>query len=82
MPTAKRRTDFFSTEEGAQVEAALVRLVSDTSFNTEDCYSADAIKYPDNVMPFIEKHKAYLNAHPALDAKMYIANLRLKTRRR
>ena len=80
MSTPKTRSQFFATEEGVKIEEALRDMVLDSRYNTESSYSPNVSLYPDNLIPFVEKHKAYLNAHPALNARMYIANLRLMTK--
>jgi hypothetical protein len=82
VPTLKRKTDFFETEKGLEIEQMLHTMAADMAFNTESGYTANAVRYPDNVISFIDKHKDYLIAHPAIDPKLYMANLRLKTRLR
>jgi hypothetical protein len=82
MPTFKRKTDFFETELGAEIEAMLQRMTHDAAFNTESGYTANVVRYPSNVISFVDKHKDYLIAHPAIDPRLYMANLRLKTRLR
>jgi hypothetical protein len=79
MPVVKR-VNFFETEEGASVEAALVALQADILFNTESSYSANAELYPDNRIPFVDKHKKYLLTHPTVDPLSYVSNLRLMTK--
>jgi hypothetical protein len=82
MSAPKTRSQFFTTEEGVHVEQALREMVEDDRYNTESSYSPNLSLYPDNLIPFVEKHKAYLNAHPALNAETYLANLRLMTKNR
>jgi hypothetical protein len=82
MPTSKKRDDFFESEDGQIVLATLREMSQDSTFNTESSYSANSNEYPDNRMPFLDKHVNYLLAHPKLDARMYVANLRLMTRSR
>ena len=55
-------------------------MARDNVYNTGSSYSANSIQYPDNLIPFVDKHVNYLNAHPGLDPSQYIANLRLITR--
>lgn len=55
-------------------------MVKDPAFNTEPTYSSKIDLYPDNLMPFVDKHMAYLCAHAALDPWHYISNLKLMTR--
>ena len=82
MPTIPKRTNFFETEAGQEIEDGLHSMVADAAFNTEDSYTANIVLHPDNLMPFVEKHKLYLITHPAIDPGSYVANLRLKTRLR
>jgi hypothetical protein len=76
----KKRSGFFDSEEGKAVREKLQYMMHDKSFNTLSSYTSDNSLYPDSQMPFVDKHMNYLNAHPELDSKMYIANVRLKTR--
>jgi len=78
----KTRPKFFDTELGIRIEKALHEMTRDKSFNTASTYSADSETYPDNLISFVDKHMTYLVAHPSLDAQMYVANLRLMTRKR
>jgi len=57
-------------------------MEADAAFNTQSSYIADTLNFPDNTLSFIEKHKRYILANPALDPRLYVANLRLKTRLR
>jgi hypothetical protein len=82
MPTVKRRLDYFATDEGVVIEQALHQMMLNNLYNTESSYSADGQAYPDHSIPFVDKHKAYLVAHPSLDPQTYLANLRLMTKQR
>ncbi len=82
MSAPKSRSQYFTTEEGLEIEKALKMMATDTRYNTESSYSPNVALYPDNSMSFVEKHKAYLNAHPSLNADTYLANLRLMTKSR
>jgi hypothetical protein len=82
MATFKRKIDFFTTEKGIEVEEKLRLMTLDNAFNTESGYTADTNRYPDNHLSFVDRHKDYLVAHPAVDPTLYLANLRLKTRLR
>lgn len=74
----KSKTPCFINQE--QIEEQLRSIQQDKSYNTESTYSANSTLYPDNKMPFVAKHLAYLKAHSALDPEQYIANLRLMTK--
>jgi len=82
VATINKRPNFFETLEGAAIEDMLRCMEADDAFNTTSSYSADAVSHPDHVLSFMEKHKRYIVANPALDPRSYIANLRLKTRLR
>ncbi len=65
------------------VREKLIELERDPSLNTRpSSYSANSAVYPDGQIPFVEKHIAYLMAHPKLDHDQYIANLRLMLKTR
>jgi hypothetical protein len=80
--SSQRKTDFFDTEEGIKIIEKLRIMALDQDFNTDSSYSANSVLYPDNQIPFVEKHMRYLITHPAMDPDHYLANLRLMTRRR
>lgn len=60
----------------------LRNMLMDPSFNTESSYTANSGSYPDNMIPFIDKHMEYLLQHPAVDVDHYVRNLRLSHRKR
>jgi hypothetical protein len=80
MPVLVSRCSFFDSEEGRKVSHLLEHMVDDSMYNTASSYSANSSLYPDNLIPFVDKHMNYLNSHPKLDAGMYLANLRLMTK--
>jgi hypothetical protein len=80
MQTLKIRKNFLDSEEAKDIAQVLNHMMSSSLYNTEPSYIANGFQYPDNLMPFVDKHLTYLNSHPKLDAKMYMANLRLITR--
>lgn len=80
MTLAKKRDYLTSSEEGVEIERALQRMTDDSSYNTQPSYSANTLRYPDNLMSFVDKHMNYINAHPSIDPNHYISNLRLMTR--
>lgn len=82
MAILKKRVDFFNSTTGSEVKQQLVSMANDATYNTNSGYSANTQLYPDNLMTFVEKHMAYLNTHPNIDADQYMANLRLMTRLR
>lgn len=82
MAVTKKRIDFYNSEEGQEFRRILVSMSQDAAFNTDSGYSANSQLYPDNLMPFVDKHMTYLNTHPSIDPRQYLANLRLMTRLR
>ena len=82
MQLAKRQTDFLNSEVGLESKRQLELMVQDDRFNTEPSYSANTTLYPDNLIPFIDKHMSYLCSHTQTDPTLYLSNLRLITRMR
>lgn len=80
MATLKKRVSFFESEEGLKIQQTLRLMAKDSAYNTASTYSANAVQYPNNLIPFVDKHMNYLNTHPSLDPHHYLANLRLITR--
>jgi hypothetical protein len=78
----QQRTGFLESPEGIDIIRTLRMMMEDSAFNTPDTYSSNNIDYPDNMMPFVDKHLKYLNAHPKLNPNHYIANLKLMSRKR
>lgn len=76
----KKRVYALGAEEEQEIREALGQMVLSSSYNTSSGYTANSTVYPDGLMPFVDKHMRYLDANPKLDAHMYLANLRLKTR--
>jgi hypothetical protein len=79
MPSYKKKTDFFQTEAGLEVVQVLRNMAEDVKYNTESGYSANSETYPDNLIPFVDKHMDYLRSHPSMDPQQYLSNLRLMT---
>lgn len=82
MPSTKKRSNFFESEEGIAAREMLMALVENEDYNTRDGFSANAENYPDGVIPFVDKHMEYLRTHPKISVEHYVANLRLRTRTR
>jgi len=80
MPNLKSRPAFLDTEKGREIRHKLQLMTDDNSYNTASSYSANGLLYPDNLMPFVDKHMGYLVDHPLLDPDKYLANVRLATR--
>ena len=82
MATLKTRKSFFDSTEGIKIRLELQRLDASSLYNTTPSYSSNNVLYPDNRMPFVDKHMNYLINHPSLDANKYLANIKLMTRLR
>lgn len=75
-----RGKNFLDSEEGKDIRRVLEQMTLDTSYSTVSSYSADSSTYPDNLMPFVDKHLNYLTGHPKVEASSYLANIKLMTR--
>lgn len=82
MALQKTRRDFFGTEEGIEIKRKLQQLAGDNLYNTASSYSANTLLYPDNLIPFVDKHMNYLINHPSLEPNEYLANIKLMARLR
>lgn len=80
MAVTNKKVQFTDTETGIKVREILCNMVEDQAYNTRPSYSADTTRYPDNLMPFVDKHMNYLSSHANLNAEHYISNLRLLSR--
>lgn len=81
MPTLKKRSSFFESAEAVEIRQKLQHMASSDLYNTRASFTADNENYSDNLIPFQDKHMNYLYTHPKLDAGMYLANLRLMTKK-
>jgi len=82
MSMIKQRRGFVGSEEEIAIRRILQSMTKDSTYNTAPTYHPDSIRYANNLIPFVDKHINYLNAHPRLDAGMYLSNLKLMTRLR
>lgn len=80
MATYSKRPDFITSEEGIRAARVLNLMVLDNGYTTNPSFSIDTDKYADNLMPFIDKHLAYLQNNPATNLEHYLSNLKLKTK--
>jgi len=80
MPIYKKRSSFTDDTEMVEVQDMLSTMVGNSGYNTKPSFSADILRYPDNQIPFIDKHMSYLMTHKGINAQHYIANLKLMTR--
>lgn len=80
MPTYKKRPDFFSSDEGVLAFQLLEAMDLDDGYYTGSSYSPNTELYPNNQIPFVDKHMYYLRNHPDTNMQQYISNLRLMTK--
>lgn len=80
MSIVRKRAAFLDSVEGAEIASSLKLMATDDRYNTEPSYSANTDVYPNNLIPFVDKHMAYLSTHPSTNPEHYLANLRLMTR--
>jgi hypothetical protein len=65
-----------------EVTLKLQALQDDPNMKTVSKYSPIAAQWPDNQLPFVEIHLAYLRAHKTVNPVHYISNLELMIKRR
>lgn len=80
MANVKKRVNFYESEVGLSVKQILVEMTQNSAYNTTASYSANTTTYPDNSIPFVNKHMDYLNTHPNINPDHYISNLKLLTK--
>jgi hypothetical protein len=80
MSGYKRKISFLESEEGKEFKQKLKALEKDGGYNTEAGYSANSDLYPDNIIPFVDKHMNYLATHPSTSPTHYMSNLRIITK--
>ena len=68
-----------TTEE---IVAKLEQLQSDPSMTTKSIYSPAATEYPNNQLPFVQVHLAYLRKSKHVNASHYISNLMIMIKKR
>jgi len=60
-----------------EITEKLTALQEDPNMKTVGRYSPSAPDWPDNQMPFVEIHLAYLRSHKNVNPIHYISNLEL-----
>lgn len=80
MATTKKKINYYDSEIGTLVRKELESISNSEQYNTESTYISNSAEYPDNLIPFVEKHIKYLNDHQNVDWNHHISNLRLMTR--
>ena len=71
---------FLATSEGQAFREKLQAMLHDEAYSTTASYSPLAEANGDHSISFVDKHIAYLCAHPTATPEQYLSNLRLKTR--
>lgn len=66
----------------AKVREKLEAMENDPLLHSvKSTYNANSELYPDNQMPFRDKHYDYLLKHPDVNPDQYLSNLRLMLKR-
>ncbi len=65
-----------------EVTTKLQSLQDDPGMKTVSKYSPVAVSWPDNQLPFVEIHLAYLRSHKTVNPAHYISNLELMIKKR
>lgn len=65
-----------------EITRELQAMVDNASMITKPGFSPNAEVWPDNQVPFIELHLAYIRAHKNVNPQDYLSNLRLMVKRR
>ena len=68
--------------EETEIVAVLRALENDPAFVTKSAYRANTLLWPNNRISFVDSHLMYLKAHPVLEPRHYISNLRLMLRKK
>lgn len=80
---ASARASAVKRLEDAGVREKLLHMQHDPQLVIQaTSFSSDTVHYPDGQIPFVEKHMAYLMQYPKLDPDQYLANLRLKLKKK
>lgn len=65
-----------------QITTRLEKLQSDPTMVTKSIYSPSANDYPDNQLPFVQIHLAYLRKHHQVNPAHYLSNLEIMIKQR
>lgn len=80
MSSPTKKVNFYNTEIGVEILGELNKMAKDRHYNTKSTYSANTEVYPNNRIPFTDKHMRFLNTNPNISPYQYLSNLRLMTR--
>ena len=65
-----------------EITMKLEQMQSDPTMVTKGIYSPNATDYPDNQLPFVEIHLAYLRKHHSVNPSHYLSNLQIMIKQR
>lgn len=65
-----------------EIRTALEGMEDNPSLVTDSAFRANAEKWPENTISFVDRHLEYLRQHPKTDPQHYLSNLRLRLRKR
>lgn len=64
------------------ITSRLRTMLDDPALITKSMFRVDESVYPDNQMPFVDYHVAYLKQNQNINPDHYLSNLRIRIRRR
>lgn len=76
-----KKQDFFDTTEGEEIKNTLIHINNSEDYNSPPSYSPNTAMYENNLIPFVDKHMAYIRSHPNLNALQYVSNLKIISRK-
>ncbi len=65
-----------------EITSQLEAMQADPTMKTNSMYSPSAVDYPDNQLPFVQIHLAYLRKHQHVNPEHYLSNLRIIIKKR
>ena len=68
--------------EEDDVTEALRAMKADPNLVTKSAYRANVELWPNHRISFVDSHLVYLKAHPLVDPRHYLSNLKLMIRKR
>lgn len=80
MSSSIKKISFIDSDEGRATKKQLQNMLTDDAYMTAPSYSANTGLYPNNLIPFVDKHMEYLRSHPSTNPVHYLSNLRLISR--
>lgn len=65
-----------------EIRERLELMEADPQMITKPAYRANALLWPDNIIPFVDSHLEYLKSHKTTVPAHYLSNLRLMLRKK